>query len=327
MYGITAILIILYHLSKRVGVPILFRFKLFHAIAMYGSFGVEVFLLLSVIGLFRSMSKNSVKQFYINRIKHVAIPFLIMAIPFFAWSNFIASNKGILNFLLDVSTLNFWVNPSSYIIWYVPFTVVLYIIFPLLYKLDQKTRHISNLVIILLVIVVEAILIKNQVSLLDDRLEKALSRIPMCVAGIWLAPVFLSDKKFGVKTIIINILALLVCFYCRVKMPATLIPFGAKYLYGIMAICSIIIYGIFRELICKNLKIFNLFKWLGTLSLEIYVIHIIIIKGILDFYNVYKYLHSAVWYVIIILATIGISYGLSKLYKKIIEKVEIKYFC
>ena len=68
-----------------------------------GSSGVDIFLLLSGLGLYYSFSKdNTIKNFYFKRVKRVLIPYLIVSVPVYIWYDFFYLSDGIIGFVKNL---------------------------------------------------------------------------------------------------------------------------------------------------------------------------------------------------------------------------------
>ncbi len=81
LFGISAIAIVLFHIGTYtnllpstwlVGKIVLLIFEV-------GNSGVDIFVLLSAIGLTYSLKKNTLSVFYLNRIKRTFVPYLSFA--------------------------------------------------------------------------------------------------------------------------------------------------------------------------------------------------------------------------------------------------------
>lgn len=56
----------------------------------YGNVGVELFLLVSGIGLYYAYPRrSSLGQFYFKRYMRLLIPYVLIAVPFWAWNDFV----------------------------------------------------------------------------------------------------------------------------------------------------------------------------------------------------------------------------------------------
>ena len=100
----------------------------------------EGFLLLSGLGLYYSFKKNSdVRSFYRKRINRLFIPFLIISLPFYLERSF-AYNQSVGDFLLNITALHFWFAGNDGM-WYISVSLLLYFVFPFIYKYVFKNNE------------------------------------------------------------------------------------------------------------------------------------------------------------------------------------------
>lgn len=130
-----------------------------HIIA-FGNFDVPVldtiahgihtpgFLFLSGFGLFYSLSKDSnAKEFYKRRFWRFLLPYVLISLPFLCRS-ILTGNFEFGNFLLRLSTLNFWINGNTDGMWYIAVSLVLYIItLPIYYWISNA--YVDRLLLII----------------------------------------------------------------------------------------------------------------------------------------------------------------------------------
>lgn len=99
-----------------------------------GFCGVDIFLFLSGIGLVFAIGKGSILSFYYRRLKRVYLPFLIVAlIRFFTekWTPAILRDYVLCISFYKVTIYSF--------LWFVPAILTMYLLFPLYYKLFEKS--------------------------------------------------------------------------------------------------------------------------------------------------------------------------------------------
>lgn len=102
-----------------------------------GFCGVDIFLLLSGIGLTFAIRKGNVLTFYYRRIKRILLPFLVMAIIRCALEKW-----PIIEFWKNISGINFYTKSIYSFLWFVPAILTLYLFFPWYYKLfTRKSRY------------------------------------------------------------------------------------------------------------------------------------------------------------------------------------------
>lgn len=108
-----------------------------------GNCGVDVFLFVSGISLYFSLSKQncSLKDFYVHRIKRIVFPTLVTSM---LWFGFLAPNPApdISAFLLDVTGISLFIYGKR-TIWFVTMIMICYVVYPLLYSVNKKNRQFS----------------------------------------------------------------------------------------------------------------------------------------------------------------------------------------
>lgn len=302
IFRFCAIWIVLFHIYSNIGISDFPGSSVLSLVIAVGNCSVDIFLFLSAIGLYHSMSKNSVRTFYKNRVVRVMIPFVLVAIPFFIWFDFFFAHDGVGQFLLNFSTLNYWLSPD-YPVWYVSFILFAYTLFPLLYKADVKTKHITTIGLIALAVITEYVLMINETSLYGYA-ERAFSRIPVFLVGLLVAKCILSDKGVKLWHVISCAVIGIVCFAVLSFVPIHIMI--NRYLCGIMGICIIVVYGFLRKCIPIGF-ISKALTWLGAISFEIYIVHVFMLRVIKhsQWWDHIPYI--AVWYMIVLAATVAIS--------------------
>ena len=111
--------------------------------ALYGNLGVDMFLLLSGVGLYYAWSKKpTLSDFYVRRFVRLLVPYLLFAVPYWVWRD-LWLGQG--SFLLDVTQLSL---PLQGVIttWYVPAMAAMYLCYPLIARFlftgDRWTRTV-----------------------------------------------------------------------------------------------------------------------------------------------------------------------------------------
>ena len=119
----------------------------YKAFQNFGSFGVDIFLILSGYGLYKSYVKKGIsKDFVIKRISTIYIPFIIVVlieIPFKTYKqNYYFSYKQILTFLtgFDIKVT------LDATLWYISFILLWYLIFCIIYR-HSKYKKLNILLL------------------------------------------------------------------------------------------------------------------------------------------------------------------------------------
>ena len=104
--GVSMMLVVLFHSGFELSaVPILSLLK------QWGDIGVDMFLLMSGMGIYHSLNKKPDTAAYIrNRFRRILPAHLIVCGCWFFFLDIVLYREGILTFLMDVTSLNFWIN-------------------------------------------------------------------------------------------------------------------------------------------------------------------------------------------------------------------------
>lgn len=122
-------------------------------------FFVQGFLLLSGMSMYYSYVKAPyIKNFYKKRLKSLYIPYLLIVlpiyliiyglgcenqIPFYSEGGYMISSS-LLSFLGKLTTISYWVEGNYNGMWYIASTVLLYLIFPFVYKYVFEKYDTAN---------------------------------------------------------------------------------------------------------------------------------------------------------------------------------------
>ena len=179
LMGIAILWITLYHCIadpvEALGIPVL------RAVLKRGYLGVEIFLFLSGIGLYHSMCKNdAVRPFYLRRCTRTVIPWLILSLPYWIIKTLILDRMRVRALLLNWCGASFWMFGVKSV-WYVAFLLVLYALYPLIFRMQRRQRG-------LIWGMIAAAFVLNAVLLLTvpayyEKTELAFARIPVFLLG------------------------------------------------------------------------------------------------------------------------------------------------
>lgn len=136
LMGFAALWILMTHEWQIVTNETSFFFVTENFIKRIGFCGVDIFLLLSGMGLYYSLEKNPVSRFYYNRLKRVIFPFIIMASivsQIDHWTN---------EFYFNIITgIGFYKTNIYLFLWFVPAVITLYLFTPVFYNFFKKAEN------------------------------------------------------------------------------------------------------------------------------------------------------------------------------------------
>lgn len=273
LLGIAALLVVVFHTANLdyleiINVPILSN--LIYFIQRIGNCGVDIFLFLSGIGLYHSLSKNNILKFYKNRFVKIIPKYLIVLI---IYSYFVVEMRYHGNIIKSLLGLPFYLDGVRDG-WYIALIIPMYLIFPLIYKLLKKYDIYSFFIMMLFSVLLNLII--SMVFPIDYfKWEVALSRIPTFLIGAFVGKKIYDGAKISlnfIRNCFVIMLVILLILYFNVDL--VYLAIFARYLYIPLVIGMVISVSWIYSL-CKNKNIWWLkpIKFMGLHSLEIYLIN------------------------------------------------------
>jgi len=162
----------------------------------YGNMGVEIFVVLSGIGLYYSFSKNPhLKDFYLRRFTRVLIPVWIIWAPFWIWQY---GKKGISlqQLLFSLTTVRLYTDGNQNI-WFIALMTVCYLLFPLVYRLIyfRDTHRALRTGILIAAVIASIVAVRAFSPVFYRRCEIALTRFPIFILGVYFGSVVKSGRR------------------------------------------------------------------------------------------------------------------------------------
>ena len=313
--GASTVLILLCHAPAYVSFP-----PWMSSILTRGGWGVDIFLFVSGLGLFNSLStlKNftilTLGQWYRRRFKRLLIPYFFCYFPFRIVQGVIVKDP-FLDVLGDVSTLSFWTRHGG--AWFVALIIPLYLLAPFLYRIFSRLKNdYSKLVLLILLISLCVVFSVYDFHGIEHHsfifnLQFAFSRIPAFILGLFSGYYVL--KHYTIKyPIILSFIIILGAYTLKNILPALCVS-------SFMAIPTIYL------LVClfsREYKHINeVCAFMGRISLESYLFN-----GVLPFFLINQHLMifgvdlfygNYLSYAIVVLLGTLLSYQVSKLISKI----------
>lgn len=270
LMGIATFLILIFHFGSIHKYYGTYNFVSGFLTYYVGSFGVDMFLFLGGIGIYLSMTKNTVVVYYQNRIKRILPTYLLLCVSFWIVKDLIIEQTSLLMFLEDVSLLSFWTRREDRY-WYIALTIILYTISPLLYKVKKKYSYTLIAVGVVICNTALSIVVPETYNML----EIALTRIPMYFLGLECGK-GIKDKAEIPKSMYLFCIISLVVKVCKHLFH---IEFASRYIGGLLAITVCLLYCMVIKKLPKKLVscIRYVFDFLGGISLEMYITHVSLI--------------------------------------------------
>lgn len=236
----------------------------------------EGFLLLSGLGLYYSFQKdNRIQSFYVKRIKRLLIPFIIISLPFYL-DRAIVYGHSIGDFFLNIMTLHFWFKGNDGM-WYISVSLLLYFIFPFLYKYIFKSKiqvGPRGFVVLFLFIIVCGI-VYFLFPTYYELTGIGLTQMPMFAIGIIIGYLSYNSKQLKHGVLLILLLGVLVVITNIQEGIIGDLGNGLLRIFCIMLICALLSW-MDNNLPKITYRIKVIFQWFGKYTLELYTLHLFI---------------------------------------------------
>ena len=281
LMGVAMLLVFFSHLPNPINHPLV------NFLQWNGHFGVDIFVLLSGMGLFFSYYKDSsLGTFYTKRLIRILPFYIFINLAYLLTPGFISHNS-FPEILATITTIGYWFH-YGYCDWFIPHLLLMYLSFPLFYHLIKRLdcRIVLGLILIGWITI-------SLLPIMDALFYRAAYRWVVFVLGVLLGKFLCGDSYESVykrKLVFFSLLSagvgiiMLFFFFARFSDmslgTAEQILFKKGYIYmpyllivvGFSLICSII----FER--CRNSKIGTILIWgsniIGSMSLELYLVHI-----------------------------------------------------
>ena len=135
--GFSAICIVFFHLWQRLldpDSPLRLLYWLERGISGMGYFGVDIFFLLSGIGLSYAIGKYSLKEFWLRRFRRLVVPVLVVSL--IQW---VKEGWTVLYYLFGLSGIGFFIK-RHYFLWFISAITATYLLFPLYWRFFSRSR-------------------------------------------------------------------------------------------------------------------------------------------------------------------------------------------
>ncbi len=283
--GVAILSVLIAHIGKPENLPSIL--SILYDVLVYGTFTM-CFLFLSGFGLYYSFKRNNnLRDFYRKRLLRVYIPFVLISLPFFVFTD-ICVLKDFKSFLFHISTIDFWINGNFYGMWYVAYSLVLYLLFPLFFKVIfccKKGIFIRVLFLLSLLIVIRYILLKTSPDYYQ-KIHIGLDITNCFILGIYWG--YLSDhhKQYSILVGGGNLILIILLYAVR----RYTMFFNGEYSLVLMFFCVMLWALVFHnsDKLLNNSWFAQAFRWLGAHSLEIYILHL------LSFHLLFDYLFPSI---------------------------------
>ena len=269
--GAAMLFVILFHVALDRGDP-------FYGLRRCGNVGVDIFLFLSGVGLWFSWVKTpDVLRFYRRRLLRIVPTWIVVATAFYL-PDYLGARRfshSIVDLIGDI-TINwdFWLH-DELTFWYVPAIMALYLVAPWYMRLIQGRpvyRWLPLLMVIWCVMVQWVLPIHHAVG----HIEIFWSRVPIFFIGINFGEMVRTRRQLSSDAVWLLLVTFLMtfgtCLYLEQVRHGQFPLFVERMLYIPFTVCTVLVMNrIFRR---TPQWVNRLFRFVGALSLEAYLIHI-----------------------------------------------------
>lgn len=179
--GVSALWILVYHTWYRMFTPetspkLLYYIEL--AITKLGYFGVDIFFLLSGIGLSYAIVKYSTKEFLLRRFRRLALPVLIAAAVLA-----VIDGWSLPRYLFITSGIGFFIG-RGFFLWFISAITATYLLFPVYWRFFSRSR--SKLRFTVLFIAAWYLCSIPALKIFEPVVYSFIERVPQFVLGVLL---------------------------------------------------------------------------------------------------------------------------------------------
>ena len=289
LMGLQIVLIVFFHFTedcKTYGVRFAGFIELYYTFIR--SSGVDLFLLLSGLGLFYSWKRRHDFAPYLRkRLVRLLVPYFLLAIPAWAIYYSLTGRAGFLDYLSDLFFLTFFTSGQKWL-WYIPMMVACYLVFPLVYRaIEGKEGSAAGgaflrTVLLCLISTVSFVLLDARFNELCGNIGIALARFPAFFCGVYLGKMTYENRTLsGAKAVLVITVGIilaallgsskmpLVGYYTRAFLNYSL---SLLFVIGLSFLSSRKVAFVARgkELLAGGLA------WIGRYTLELYMVHVVL---------------------------------------------------
>lgn len=299
LMGVAILLVLTFHAFLYTSAPDLLK-----TITGTGKIGVDIFLILSAVGLYFSIKKKPrLISFYKKRVIRILPTYFLLAFPYFLYTAY-TKHTGLAGFCADITFYTSWLGGDNPY-YFIELILICYIIMPLLYHLSEYKWGLAFIMLLCCLC--------YYLSAHVGRNEVVVNRIPIFAINVvgakWVyRKVHIPYLEFGSLFLMISIIFIANMFTFSCIMVDRII-------YSIFSIPFLITIAILLDSY-KLDKLKKMLRFCGTITLEIYMINFPVIALLTRMFD-NVYLIACLTFVI----TIGLSYFAHQVIDKSLSRV------
>ncbi|MFC5222514.1 acyltransferase family protein [Bifidobacterium leontopitheci] len=254
-----------------------------------GSSGVDMFLMISGLGLYYSWKRNpDARAFYRKRLTRVLVPYAVVALVGWIWLDFIHSHAGAVRFLADITFVTFFTDGVKWF-WYIAVCLVCYALFPAVFAVvDNDDRNVAGpwgrTLAMCVAASMVAVMLYRFVPAAYDNVDLIVNRLPCFVFGVLLGRLSYERRPVSMTIVSVYLIAVVIMLY---PMQMDDIPLVKSFLRAalnlLLCICGVAVMNAMSRagkpaLTGLHDVLSKVLGWFGRYSLELYLLHVMIRK-------------------------------------------------
>lgn len=294
------------HRSALMGIAIILIMICHCGVLSIGRIGVETFILLSGVGCFFSLNKNdSPKVFYRKRLLRIFPTYLILATPIIWYYD---HQWGWMRIIADLTTINILRGGRFY--WFILLIFISYLAAPFYFGLIKKVRCPM---LIPVVFMAGAFILSKLLPTQSIWME----RIPSFLLGMNFGQLIIEGKQTKTSYLGNIIVFILGCLLLLALASIETIVSGEEMRVLFFFTVPIVLFAIGVALDYINTTlIYICLSYIGTVTLELYILHELVFKPISEWMVNYLWLQIPLGIVIAIFASFFVNRLISGLLNK-----------
>lgn len=326
LMGIEIVLIILFHFTEDCKVyDVRYNGIVRFFYENIRSSGVDIFLLLSGLGLYYSWKRNPDYALFLRkRFSRIMIPYLLVATVSWGWRDFVFNGTGIAQFVKDVTFVSLFTQGVKWF-WYIFMMAICYLVFPMIYNWLEKSKsayvEILKIVTVFVVSTIFAWGLRSAWYEMYANTNILIYRFPMFVLGCWIGKLSYEKKEIGGTSFVASGAVVFLILSVLREFPVDLVSNYWRAFWNLAGCIAAII-------VCDKIESTKVFQyiskvldWCGTYSLELYLVHVSVrrVMNLLGFHT-YRYSYEMIMLFLSVALSIMLKYVTTCIQKKMGEK-------
>lgn len=316
LMGLQIILIILFHFAEDCKIyDVRFSGIIYLFYKYIRSSGVDMFLVLSGLGLYFSWKKKPARRaFYKKRYIRILLPYFIVAVPAWIWLDIFCLHRGWESVLKDIFFVSFFFERTRWF-WYILMIGICYWIFPYIFTVVETAADRITEKMRVLLLCTSSILFLVMLQLYQNDLYASISiavaRIPAFIIGVLIGKVVYEKRETTGKYVgFILVLSVVIAWPLQMAGKSILGVYSnafLNYAFSLLFVYLLASLAVSRRqgIIKLHTFITSLFGWFGKYTLELYLVHVMVrkIMNLLGFHT-YRLLYEAIMVIISIILSV-----------------------